>query len=37
LTYEVWVDLVKVVDLTIDLGLGTSAAKSLYGPTPTAG
>ena len=37
LTYEVWVDLVKVVDLTIDVGLGTSAAKSLYGPTPTAG
>ena len=37
LTYEVWVDAVKVVDLTIDLGLGTSTAKSLYGPTPTAG
>ena len=37
LTYEVWVNLVKVVDLTIDVGLGTSAAKSLYGPTPTAG
>ncbi len=37
LTYEVWVDLVKVVDLTIDVGLGTAAAKSIYGPTPTAG
>jgi len=37
LTYEVWVDAVKVVDLTIDLSLGTSTAKSLYGPTPTAG
>ena len=37
LTYEVWVDAVKVVDLTIDLSLGTVAAKSLYGPTPTAG
>ncbi len=37
LTYEVWVDLIKVVDLTIDLSLGTLAAKSLYGPTPTAG
>ena len=32
-----WVDLIKVVDLTIDLSLGTLAAKSLYGPTPTAG
>jgi type II secretory pathway pseudopilin PulG len=37
LTYQVWVDLIKVVDLTIDLSLGTVAAKSLYGPTPTAG
>ena len=37
LTYEVWVDAVKFVDLTIDLSLGTLAAKSLYGPTPTAG
>jgi type II secretory pathway pseudopilin PulG len=36
LTYQVWVDAVKVVDLTIDLSLGTLAAKSLYGPTPTA-
>ena len=37
LTYEIWVDLINVVDLTIDLSLGTLAAKSLYGPTPTAG
>ena len=37
LTYEVWVDLVKVVDLSIEVGLGTSVSKSLYGPTPTAG
>ena len=37
LTYQVLVDGVKVVDLTIDLSLGTLADKSLYGPTPTAG
>jgi type II secretory pathway pseudopilin PulG len=37
LTYEVWVDFVQVVDLTIDVGLGTSVSKSIYGPTPAAG
>jgi type II secretory pathway pseudopilin PulG len=37
LTYQVWVDMVPVVDLSIDLALGSANAKSLYGPTPTAG
>jgi hypothetical protein len=37
ITYEVWVDLVKVVDLTIDVALGTVVSKSIYGPTPAAG
>ena len=37
ITYEVWVDLVKVVDLTIDVALGTAVSKSIYGPTPAAG
>ncbi len=37
LTYEVWVDAVQVVNLTIEVGLGTTVSKSLYGPTPTAG
>ena len=37
ITYEVWVDLVKVVDLTIDVALGTVVSKSIYGPTPAGG
>jgi hypothetical protein len=37
LTYGVWVDAVQVVDLTIDVSLGTVVSHSIYGPTPAAG
>ena len=36
LDYEIWVDGVQVVDLTINLSLGTSTAKSIYQPAPSS-
>jgi len=37
LTYQVWVDGVQVVDLVIEVALGTLISRSLYGPAPVAG
>jgi type II secretory pathway pseudopilin PulG len=37
LDYEVWVAGVQVVDLVIDIALGTVTSKSVYGAAPTAG
>jgi hypothetical protein len=34
--YEVWVNGVQVVDLTINLSLGTATAKSIYQPAPSS-
>ena len=34
--YEVWVDGVQVVDLTINLSLGTATSKSIYQPAPSS-
>lgn len=36
-TYQVWVDGTSVVDLTIDVSLGTLVSKSIYQPAPSAG
>jgi len=36
ITYQVWVDGSQVVDLTIDVSLGTLTSKSIYEPAPTA-
>jgi type II secretory pathway pseudopilin PulG len=36
-TYEVWVDGGQVVDLEIDVSLGTLSSKSIYQPAPSAG
>jgi hypothetical protein len=34
--YEIWVDGVQVVDLTINVSLGTARAKSIYQPAPSS-
>jgi type II secretory pathway pseudopilin PulG len=34
--YEVWVDGAQVVDLTINVSLGTSTSKSIYQPAPSS-
>jgi type II secretory pathway pseudopilin PulG len=34
--YEVWVNGVQVVDLTINLSLGTATSKSIYQPAPSS-
>ena len=36
-TYQVWVDGSQVVDLTIDVALGTLTSKSIYQAAPSAG
>jgi type II secretory pathway pseudopilin PulG len=36
LDYEIWVDGAQVVDLTINLSLGTSTSKSIYQPPPSS-
>jgi hypothetical protein len=36
-TYELWIDGAQVVDAQIDVGFGSVASKSIYGPTPEAG
>jgi type II secretory pathway pseudopilin PulG len=37
LDYEVWVAGIQVVDLVIDIALGTVTSKGVYGAAPTAG
>jgi hypothetical protein len=37
LDYEVWVAGIQVVDLVIDIALGTVTSKAVYGAAPTAG
>ena len=36
-TYQVWVDGSQVVNLTVDVSLGTLSSKSIYQPAPSAG
>lgn len=36
-TYEVWIDGVEVVNLAIDVSLGTLTSKAIYRPGPSAG
>jgi hypothetical protein len=36
LDYEIWVNGVQVVDLTINLALGTTTSKSIYQPAPSS-
>jgi type II secretory pathway pseudopilin PulG len=35
-TYQIWVDGSQVVNLTVDVALGTLTSKSIYQPAPTA-
>src|SRR5262245_40889033 len=37
ITYQVWVDGSQVVDLSVDVSLGTLSSKSIYQPAPSAG
>jgi hypothetical protein len=36
-TYQIWVDGSNVVDLTVDVALGTLTSKSIYQAAPSAG